>query len=196
MAARTPSSTTPLSDEKVARLAARMAEHWPEALKPEMPVVVRAMRLGRILQEETEISLRPLGLGFRAFEVLVALRSCPPPHRMLPSELYDAVLISSGGLTKVLKALEAEGLVRRREGEGDARRKPVELTAAGRRKAEAALKAVSEHDTRALAGAGISAKGYQTLARQLSALTESIERHGHRAAGAGPADPDDAATKS
>ena len=43
------------------------------------------------------------------------LRSVPSPYELTPTELYDAVLLSSGGMTKVLRRLETRGLVSRGE---------------------------------------------------------------------------------
>ena len=79
------------------------------------------------------------GLSLAEFEVLVTLRGVPPPNELMPTDLYSAVLMSSGGLTKVLHGLEKRGLVTRAEGKSDRRSKPVRLTAKGRALAERAM---------------------------------------------------------
>jgi DNA-binding MarR family transcriptional regulator len=48
---------------------------------------------------------------------------------LTPSELRQSVLITSGGLAKVLQQLESRGLVARLADRADRRVKPVQLTA-------------------------------------------------------------------
>lgn len=62
------------------------------------------------------------------FDVLATLRRSPPPHVLTPSEIQHSMLISSGGLTKVLTELERKGFVSRTCYESDRRIKPVKLT--------------------------------------------------------------------
>ena len=72
---------------------------------------------------------------------------------MTPTELYGAVLITSGGMTKVLKQLEADGSVERSDNPKDQRSRFVRLTAAGAERAEAVMAAVAEHDRMTLSRA-------------------------------------------
>jgi DNA-binding MarR family transcriptional regulator len=79
------------------------------------------------------------GLTPAEFDVLVTLRNAPPPHELTPSDLQAALVITSGGLTKVMGQLEARGLVQRPRQEGDQRVKPVRLTVAGQTLVEQAM---------------------------------------------------------
>lgn len=67
------------------------------------------------------------------FDVLVTLRNSPTPHELTPGEIQDRVLITSGGLTKVIVVLEQKRLIKRSVNKNDSRVKPVRLTAAGNR---------------------------------------------------------------
>lgn len=71
------------------------------------------------------------GLTAAEFDVLVTLRNSPPPHELNPSDLQANMLITSGGLTKVMGQLEARGLVIRSRQTADQRIKPVRLTETG-----------------------------------------------------------------
>lgn len=56
-----------------------------------------------------------------------------PPHELTPSQLQDSVMITSGGLTKVMQQLEARNLVTRTLQQGGQRISPVRLTQSGKR---------------------------------------------------------------
>jgi DNA-binding MarR family transcriptional regulator len=122
------------------------AENWPEAVTPVTRLMVRMFRASSLILENAARVRAAHGLGFKEFEVLVTLRGVPPPHELPPTELYGAVLISSGGLTKVLHALEERNLITRGEGRTDRRSKPVRLTAKGRALAERTLTDVVRSD--------------------------------------------------
>lgn len=77
------------------------------------------------------------------FDLLATLRNAPPPHRLTPSQLQDCLLITSGGLTKVMRQLEARKLVLRSQDPHDQRVKPIRLTHAGRMLIEHAMAEVS-----------------------------------------------------
>lgn len=122
----------------------RMRRNWPEARADQARLVMTLTRHARLMQDAAQTALQAFGLTRSEFELLAALRSHAPPHRLTPSDLYDALLMSSGGLTKVLKGLESQGLVSRPAGEGDGRSRPVELTYKGRDLVERAMPAVQE----------------------------------------------------
>ncbi|MGK9063748.1 MarR family winged helix-turn-helix transcriptional regulator [Stutzerimonas chloritidismutans] len=99
-------------------------------------------RLARLLERIAAEALAPLDLTPASFEVLAALRVQPAPHQLTPTDLYEAMLISSGGLTKLVKTLERRGLVTRPFSDDDRRSRPIALTAEGRALAEHAMLAV------------------------------------------------------
>jgi DNA-binding MarR family transcriptional regulator len=60
-------------------------------------------------------------------------------YTLSPTSLYEKLLFSSGGMTKVLKKLEEESLIRRIDNVKDKRSKLVQLTSKGKEKALEAL---------------------------------------------------------
>lgn len=148
--------------------------NWPEAVSPINHLAIRIFRLGSRLRDDTVRQVSRYQLTFTEFEVLVALRSAPPPHELMPTALYDAVLISSGGLTKVLNALESRHLVARGEGETDRRSKPVQLTAKGCALAERAMADVMRGDRERMAGR-LSDAEIERLNRLLDRLIAGLE---------------------
>lgn len=150
------------------------AANWPEAVTPVSQLMLRVFRLGHLVLEGAAGRMAANGLNSTEFEVLATLRSMPPPHRLVPTDLYGAVLISSGGLTKVLHALQARGLVARGEAGTDRRSKPVRLTAKGRKLVERAMADVLSTDQK-LIGRGLSASEIGRLTALIRKLLGTLE---------------------
>jgi len=115
------------------------------------------------------------GLNLTDFAVLATLRGLPPPCELTPTQLYSAVLISSGGLTKVLYGLERRGLISRVADDKDRRSRRVRLTPEGRTLAERAL-ATLQASGDELFGKGLSAPEMARLASLLRKVLLAVER--------------------
>lgn len=156
------------------------AESWPEAVTPITQLMVRIFRFSNLVLDNATHQMAAHGLTFTEFEVLVTLRGAPPPHELAPTDLYGAVLISSGGLTKVLHALERRNLITRGKGRTDRRSKPVRLTAKGRSLAERAMAGVVRSDGE-LVSRGLSEAEVVRMTRLLRKLLATLEPGGKEA---------------
>ena len=114
-----------------------MLEQWrreaPELDRAPMGVVGRISRLAQLLQAELEPVFAAHGVNGGEFDVLAALRRAGRPYRLTPTELSKALMVTSGGMTKRLTALEARGLIRREPDPNDGRSTAVSLTREGKR---------------------------------------------------------------
>ena len=158
----------------IAQVLARLRENWPEAVTPETEVMLGLTRLNDIVIESTKRLVADFGLTQAGFEVLMTLRAHPAPRRMTPTELYRAILITSGGMTKVLRQLEKDGLIARLDNATDARSRHVQLTEAGAAHIERVMQAVGDHD-RALLSAALSRAQVEDLARMLLGALDRLE---------------------
>ncbi|HEX9212694.1 MAG TPA: MarR family transcriptional regulator [Bradyrhizobium sp.] len=149
-------------------------KHWPESVTAVGELIVRVYRLNSLMQDSVAEQIATHGLSFMEFEVLITLRGVAPPYEMIPTELYPAILISSGGLTKVLNALQERGLITRAEGTADKRSKPVRLTAKGRTLAERVMAEVLESGNRIILG-GLSEAEVERATRLLHKLLATLE---------------------
>jgi DNA-binding MarR family transcriptional regulator len=112
-------------------------EQWGRE-RPDLPALPMAI-FGR-LSDASERALRdhmnPLfadaGLQPGEFDVLATLRRSGDPYVLSPTTLYEALMISSGGMTNRLDRLERAGLVERRPDPNDRRGKLIALTDKGR----------------------------------------------------------------
>ncbi len=119
----------------------RMATHqWDSSIDPETVPLLLALQWAQIRSID---SMKPLlvkhGLSVAEFDVLATLRNAPSPHEMIPKAIQDEVVITSGGLTKVMLQLESRELVKRLQVESDLRVKPVRLMPKGRKLIERAM---------------------------------------------------------
>jgi len=114
--------------------------HWADSHDPEtMPLLLNLHRAqGLAFSRAREVWARH-ALTPAEFDVLATLRNSPPPRELTPSELRASVVITSGGLTKVMQQLETRRLVNRSQQMIDQRVKPVKLTQAGKRLVEKAM---------------------------------------------------------
>ncbi|MBA2615559.1 MAG: MarR family transcriptional regulator [Actinobacteria bacterium] len=118
-------------------------EQWereaPEVDRSPMGVVGRISRLAQLLQAELEPIFAAHGVNGGEFDVLASLRRAGRPYRLTPTELGKALMVTSGGMTKRLTALEGRGLIGRAPDPNDGRSTTVSLTREGQRLVEAIL---------------------------------------------------------
>jgi DNA-binding MarR family transcriptional regulator len=111
--------------------------YWFESLDLDVLALMLALHRARdhSLARATRVWRRH-GMTAAEFDVLATLRRSPPPRELTPSDIQDALAITSGGLTKVMNRLESRKLVSRSKDERDQRIKPVKLTTKGKRQVE------------------------------------------------------------
>lgn len=152
-----------------------MRRNWPEMLPERAGFVIAVQRLTRLLQRSAAEALAPFALTLTEFELLSALRIQPPPYRLTPSDLYASMLMSSGGLTKVLKTLEIRGLVARQMDASDGRSRPVQLTTEGYDVINAAMAAVQAREAPVFEAMAAIWQGPQTATEALLRLSRAAE---------------------
>ncbi|MGR3662052.1 MAG: MarR family winged helix-turn-helix transcriptional regulator [Paracoccaceae bacterium] len=111
--------------------------------------------LGRLAEVALTVRrdhLEPLfaGFGLQAgeFDVLATLRRAGAPYRLSPTVLFEATMMSSGGMTARLDRLEKAGWVARGPNPQDRRGTLVELTFSGKALIEKALVSHLANQTR------------------------------------------------
>ena len=85
------------------------------------------------------------------FDVLATLRRAGAPYRLAPTQLFEALMISSGGMTSRLDRLESAGLIARTPNPEDRRGTLVSLTADGLELMNRIIPLHVENEQRALA---------------------------------------------
>jgi DNA-binding MarR family transcriptional regulator len=108
-----------------------------------MAVVTSIMRLQQIFLAGADAVLRPLGLTFARYEVLMLL-SFSRRGALPLGKIGERLQVNAASVTNAVDRLEADGLVARRSNPDDGRGTLATLTAAGRRRAGAATDAMNE----------------------------------------------------
>jgi DNA-binding MarR family transcriptional regulator len=84
-----------------------------------------------IARERLQPVFAQFGLQPGEFDVLATLRRSGAPYALTPTALYDAAMMSSGGMTNRIDRLQQAGWVERRPNPEDGRGTLVALTQAG-----------------------------------------------------------------
>jgi DNA-binding MarR family transcriptional regulator len=112
-------------------------EHgWDDAASG-MAVVTSVMRVQQIFLARADEVLRPMGLTFARYEVLMLLLFSREGSLPL-GKVGDRLQVHPASVTNAIDRLEAQGLVRRRPHPNDGRTTLAEITAAGRKLANRA----------------------------------------------------------
>jgi len=156
--------------DHVGRVHALWRREMPDVKVDGSAILARARRITLMAREKILPLLSRHGLDGGEFYVLAALRRAGAPYALRPTELYRALMVSSGGMTDRLRRLEERGLVRRRPSDEDRRSMLVELTAQGRRLIERAWREDMELENQLVAMLGSSER------RQLAELLEQLAR--------------------
>jgi DNA-binding MarR family transcriptional regulator len=109
------------------------AREYPDAEDTSgMLLVTRLARLSVLIESFQADTLHGFDLMPSDYAVLTLLRRVGPPYELAPTELSTMLERSSGGMTKMLKRLEAMDLVDRVPDPDDRRSNLVRLTEAGK----------------------------------------------------------------
>ncbi len=112
-------------------LSTAWEREYPDLETSTFPPMVRLARLSLLIESFQQAVLSPFELSSGYYGVLAALRRAGEPYQLSPSMLYSRLQRSSGGMTKILKRLEEQGLVARSPDPQDGRGSLVSLSEEG-----------------------------------------------------------------
>ena len=156
-------------------LIERKKKNWPAASSPLGGIVIRLFRARDIIYKHSRIKVKKeFNLTPAEFEVIATLRTLEPPFRMTPTNLRQALLITPGGITKVLNNLETRKLISRHKSADDGRSTAVQLSDKGIELAENVLPAVID-DYADLLAKGLDKTQLDELAMLLKSILKALE---------------------
>lgn len=144
-----------------------VAHGWSEAAEG-MALVTSIMRVQQILNLRVDRVLRPLGLSFARYEVLMLLHFSREGELPL-GKIGARLQVQPGAVTNAVDRLEADGLVVRRPHPVDGRTTLAVLSAEGRR---LAVEATEELNEAVFGVTGLSSE----RCRRLVSLLEEVRR--------------------
>lgn len=163
----------PASNDHVDRVIAQWARERPDLDLAPVEVIARLGRAARYVDHGLESEFATRGLSRASWDVLASLRRVGPPYRLSPTELYRALMRTSGAITHRLFRLERAGLIRRMPEPRDGRSMLVELTTEGRRLVDEVAPLHLENERRLLAS--LTEREATELARLLKKLLLAFE---------------------
>jgi DNA-binding MarR family transcriptional regulator len=138
-------------DDRVGAGMQRWRREFPDIDCSGKAIVGRLLHLNEVFRSAIDRTLARHRLKYPAFAVLATLRVEGAPYRMSPKALLDSLILTSGGLSNLLRRLEKAGHIRRMADETDGRGVIVELTEQGRRLVEPAMRDHAETERRLVA---------------------------------------------
>jgi len=160
-----------MTEDSIDRIVSQWNRERPELDVSPTHVLQRITRLYLLQSNSFAEVFGRYGLTFGEYEVLAALMRSGPPHRMKPSELVGALVLSSGAMTNRIDRVEEAGLVERLPDPDDRRGTLVALTEKGRRVVDEAVLAHLANEERLLGA--LSAGERRQLAGLLRKLLTS-----------------------
>ncbi len=107
-------------------------------------VTGRILRLAEVFMAAMNTNMSRFDVRYAHYAIVGTLRAAGKPYCMSPTELQNTLMITSGGVSNLLKKVEQMGYIRRRSDPGDGRGVIVELTRAGLALSEETMRAQAE----------------------------------------------------
>jgi DNA-binding MarR family transcriptional regulator len=154
----------------------RIIENWktqrPDVDTSPMWLLARLARIEAMKRPYLGRVFTPHGLNSGLFDALAALRRTGPPYRSTPTALAKATMLTTGGITGRLDALESAGLIVREASRSDRRVTYARLTPNGVKVVDELLDELVEAEQRLIAG--LSQTQIQRLTKDLRDFEESV----------------------
>lgn len=129
--------------DPIDRAADLWSQHFGDATA--MQLVTSVMRVQQLLLARIDSALKPVGITFARYEVLVLLTFSR--KGLLPlSKIGERLMVHPTSVTNAIDRLEAQGLVRRVPDKDDRRRTLAELTPQGASVVATGTKALQDID--------------------------------------------------
>lgn len=128
--------------DPIAQAQRQWEEHGWTSAAPVMATVTSIMRLQQVFLARADSALRPFGLTFARYEVLMLL-SFSQEGALPLGKVGERLQVNPASVTNAVDRLEADELVVRRPNPRDGRGTLASLTAKGRRTAERATQTMN-----------------------------------------------------
>ena len=159
--------------DRVEALVSQWAAERPDLDLETMALAARLLGVGRMIDGRIGALAAEHGMTVGEGDILLTLRRAGAPYRLLPTQLTDSLLVSSGTMTNRLDRLERRGLVERVPNPEDRRSVEIALTDSGRKLVD---EVIGEHVAREQEMlAPLSAREREALTRILRKLAAHIE---------------------
>ena len=162
-----------MNADSVDAILAQWQRERPDLDVSPMGIIGRMGRLAKHLERSIQETVSDFGLNGGEFDVLATLRRSGGPYQLSPTELFNALMVSSGTMTHRIDRLEQADLVKRMDDPSDRRGTLIQLTSKGFNTIEKAVEAHVANGHRLLLVLDEAER--EVLAQLLSKLLISFE---------------------
>ncbi len=163
------------NSDTVAEIVVQWGRERPDLDASPLLVIGRMARLTELLDLRLRPPFAEAGLGNGDFDVIAALRRRGQPYTLSPGQLSNALLVTTGAITKRLDRLQARRLIDRHVSDRDARARLVHLTPEGVSLVDQLIETHFANERDLLAG--LSGQERRQLGALLGRLALSLEDH-------------------
>ncbi len=125
--------------DQVDVILAQWKRERPDIDTSPMGTIGRISRAAQYIEKSLRENFRRYGLSNADFDVMATLRRSGPPYELTPTDLFSALMLTSGTMTNRLDRLEKAGFVLRRPNPKDRRGILVGLTQEGEKLIDSVL---------------------------------------------------------
>ncbi len=152
----------------IPELLDKILRNWPDISSRTNPFILQMYRARDYFFDIYCKDIAPFGIQSGDFEVLASLRASGEPYELSPTNICRSIIISSGGLTKILNRLQKLKLIKRIRNKNDNRSSLVRLTTKGKDVIEKAMDIVL--DTEKILFSNLTKKEQKQLYELLNKL--------------------------
>ena len=138
-----------------------------------MGPIGRLKRCAALLEQRLELAFAEFELSLWEFDMLATLRRSGAPYKLTPTEMFSALMVTSGTMTHRLKRLESRGFITRQVNAEDARSMLVQLSDDGLALIDRVVEKHVENERQILSS--LSAEKLSELDRHLADLLRSLD---------------------
>lgn len=132
--------------------------------------LLRLERVNQLHEMRVQALSKSAGLQTGELHVLLALRRSGKPYELRPTDLFRALLVTSGAMTKRVARLQEGGFILRVSANDDGRSELVRLTAKGLATADRSITEIARAVTRVTEVSGLTRPEIVALDRALRKL--------------------------
>lgn len=132
--------------------------------------LLRLERVNQMHEMRVQAISKTVGLQTGELHVLLALRRSGKPYELRPTDLFRALLVTSGAMTKRVARLQEGGFILRVSANDDGRSELVRLTARGLATADRAITEIARGVARVTEESGLTEAEVAALDRALRKL--------------------------
>jgi DNA-binding MarR family transcriptional regulator len=174
-----PRKKTVLSSDHAKDIAKTWAKERPDLDPLDYLLPIYLLRIARIVERAADQrARRSFGISSAELRVLLALRRAGGNYSRRPTDLFRALLVTSGAITKNVDRLAAIGLVKRQPDPSDKGGFLIHLTARGKQVADKSMHELTTSAILSRSRISLSRTGRRAMIKLLEQILVDLENNG------------------